>query len=157
MENGFSLSFVKVWEVWSKNSSTSPANPLRALCTLFLQQNMPQAQGAVTMDTSVLTGGQNPMVTATTGPGSAVSTQPMLSTQNPNQGPVSGLLSLPVIIVIMYIYHALINALSAHMIHINLNTVFYTYTHRAQSYQNSQASDLISMFYGKRCKWSFLS
>ena len=29
----------------------------------------------------------------------------------------------------MYIYHALINALSAHMIHINLNTIFYVYTH----------------------------
>ena len=27
----------------------------------------------------------------------------------------------------MCIYHALINALSAHMIHINLNTVFYTH------------------------------
>ena len=27
----------------------------------------------------------------------------------------------------MYIYHALINALSAHMIHINLNMVFYTH------------------------------
>ena len=27
----------------------------------------------------------------------------------------------------MYIYHALINALSAHMIHINLNTIFYTH------------------------------
>ena len=26
----------------------------------------------------------------------------------------------------MYIYHALINALSAHMIHINLNMIFYT-------------------------------
>ena len=26
----------------------------------------------------------------------------------------------------MYIYHALINALSAHMIHINLNTVLCT-------------------------------
>ena len=26
----------------------------------------------------------------------------------------------------MYINHALINALSAHMIHINLNTIFYT-------------------------------
>ena len=31
------------------------------------------------------------------------------------------------IIIIMYIYHALINALSAHMIHINLNTIFYTH------------------------------
>ena len=26
----------------------------------------------------------------------------------------------------MYIYHALINALSTHMIHINLNMIFYT-------------------------------
>ena len=31
-----------------------------------------------------------------------------------------------IIIIIMYIYHALINALSAHMIHINLNMIFYT-------------------------------
>ena len=28
-------------------------------------------------------------------------------------------------IIIMYIYHALINVLSAHMIHINLNIIFY--------------------------------
>ena len=27
----------------------------------------------------------------------------------------------------MYIYHALINILSVHMIHINLNTIFYTH------------------------------
>ena len=27
----------------------------------------------------------------------------------------------------MYIYHALINALSAHMIHINLNMIYYTH------------------------------
>ena len=27
----------------------------------------------------------------------------------------------------MYIYHALINALSAHIIYINLNIMFYTY------------------------------
>ena len=27
----------------------------------------------------------------------------------------------------MYIYHALINALSVHMIHINLNMIFYTH------------------------------
>ena len=31
------------------------------------------------------------------------------------------------IILIMYIYYALINALSAHMIHINLNMIFYTH------------------------------
>ena len=30
-------------------------------------------------------------------------------------------------VIIMYIYHALINALSAHMIHINLNVTFYTH------------------------------
>ena len=31
------------------------------------------------------------------------------------------------IIIIMYIYHALINALSVHIIHINLNMIFYTH------------------------------
>ena len=36
-------------------------------------------------------------------------------------------LMLAVIIIIMYIYHVLINALSAHMIHINLNMIFYTH------------------------------
>ena len=40
-------------------------------------------------------------------------------------------LPLVVIIVIMYIYHALINALSAHMIHINLNTIFYAHVERS--------------------------
>ena len=35
--------------------------------------------------------------------------------------------SLHALIIIMYIYHALINALSAQMIHINLNTIFYTH------------------------------
>ena len=35
--------------------------------------------------------------------------------------------SLALIIIIMYIYHALINALSVHMIHINLNMIFYTH------------------------------
>ena len=32
-----------------------------------------------------------------------------------------------ILIIIMYIYHALINTLSAHMIHINLNMIFYTH------------------------------
>ena len=32
-----------------------------------------------------------------------------------------------IIIIIMYIYHALINVLSAHMIHISLNMIFYTH------------------------------
>ena len=31
------------------------------------------------------------------------------------------------VIIIMYIYHALINALSAHIVHINLNMIFYTH------------------------------
>ena len=35
--------------------------------------------------------------------------------------------SIIIIIIIMYIYYALINALSAHMIHINLNMIFYTH------------------------------
>ena len=34
---------------------------------------------------------------------------------------------IPEIILIMYIYHALINALSAHMVHINLNMIIYTH------------------------------
>ena len=31
-----------------------------------------------------------------------------------------------IMITIMYIYHALINALSAHVIRVNLNMIFYT-------------------------------
>ena len=31
------------------------------------------------------------------------------------------------IIIIMYIYHMLINVLSAHMIHVNLSIIFYTH------------------------------
>ena len=31
------------------------------------------------------------------------------------------------IIIKMYIYHALINALGTHMIHVNLNMIFYTH------------------------------
>ncbi len=34
------------------------------------------------------------------------------------------LIIIYIIIIIMYIYHALINALSAHIIHINLNMIF---------------------------------
>ena len=33
--------------------------------------------------------------------------------------------SIRLIIIIMYIYHALVNALSAHMIHVNLNMICY--------------------------------
>ena len=38
----------------------------------------------------------------------------------------SGVIIIIIIIIIMYIYSAFINALSAHVIHINLNTIFYT-------------------------------
>ena len=37
----------------------------------------------------------------------------------------------------MYIYHALINALSAHMIHFNLNMTFYTHVKQSQKYNKS--------------------
>ena len=36
-----------------------------------------------------------------------------------------------IMIIVMYIYHALINALNADMIHININTIFYTYVERS--------------------------
>ena len=42
--------------------------------------------------------------------------------------PLNGIIMLIIIIIIiMYIYHVLINALSAHTIHINLNAIFYTH------------------------------
>ena len=40
---------------------------------------------------------------------------------------------MPDRIIIMYIYHALINALSAHMIHINLNIIFYTHVEHSHT------------------------
>ena len=48
-----------------------------------------------------------------------------------------------IIIIIMYIYHALINALSAHMIHIHLDMIFYT--HVEQSYQKKKKDSCIRM------------
>ena len=38
-------------------------------------------------------------------------------------------------IIIMYIYHALVNALSAHMIPVNLNTIFYTHVEHSPTKQ----------------------
>ena len=49
-----------------------------------------------------------------------------------------------IIVIIMYICPALINTLSAHMIHINLNTI----VNRAQPYQNN----LHKVLYGKTNK-----
>ena len=37
-----------------------------------------------------------------------------------------------IIIITMYIYRALINALSAHMIYINLNMIFYTHVEHSR-------------------------
>ena len=37
------------------------------------------------------------------------------------------------LIIIMYIYHALINALNTHMIHINLNMILYTQVEHSPS------------------------
>ena len=40
-----------------------------------------------------------------------------------------------IIIIIMYIYHALINALSAHIIHVNLNEIIYTHVQHSPTKQ----------------------
>ena len=41
-----------------------------------------------------------------------------------------------VIIIIMYICHALINALGAHVIHINLSMIFYTHVEHSPTKTN---------------------
>ena len=46
----------------------------------------------------------------------------------------------------MYIYHALINALSAHMIHINLDVIFYTHV------QHSPTKTIYIKYYKKNKK-----
>ena len=46
----------------------------------------------------------------------------------------------------MYIYHALINALSAHMIHINLNMIFYTHV------EHSPTKEIFIKYYTKQQK-----
>ena len=38
-----------------------------------------------------------------------------------------------ILIIIKYTYHALIKALSAHRIHINLNTIFYTHVEHSST------------------------
>ena len=46
----------------------------------------------------------------------------------------------------MYIYHVLINALSAHMIHINLNMIFYTHV------DHSPTKTIYIKYYTKKLK-----
>ena len=63
-----------------------------------------------------------------------------------------------IVIIIMYIYHVLINALSAHMIHINLNMIFYThvehsptktiYIKHTHSHQRNNFCDVSSVRFG---------
>ena len=43
----------------------------------------------------------------------------------------------------MYICHALINALSVHMIHINLNMIFYTHVELISSRVTSDRDDAV--------------
>ena len=38
-----------------------------------------------------------------------------------------------IIVIIMCIYHALINAMRAHIIHMNLNTIFYTHVEHSST------------------------
>ena len=51
-----------------------------------------------------------------------------------------------VIIIIMYIYRALINALSAHIIHININMIFYTHV------EHSPTKTIYIKYYKKNLK-----
>ena len=51
----------------------------------------------------------------------------------------------PLIIIIMYIYHALITALSAHMIYMNLNMIFYTHVEHSPVYIESKLAALFQM------------
>ena len=48
----------------------------------------------------------------------------------------------------MYTYHALINALSAHMIHVNLNMIFYT--HILYTYVEHSPTKTICIKYYKK-------
>ena len=50
------------------------------------------------------------------------------------------------LIIIMYIYHALINTLSAHVIHINLNVIFYTHI------EHSATKTICLKYYTKKAK-----
>ena len=54
------------------------------------------------------------------------------------------MLQTVVLTIIMDMYHVLINTLSTHMMHTNLNTIFYTRVE--QSYQNN----IHKVLYGKK-------
>ena len=50
-----------------------------------------------------------------------------------------------ILIIIIYIYHALSNALSAHLIHINLNMIFYTHVNHLK--KKKSVSDISSFLH----------
>ena len=54
------------------------------------------------------------------------------------------------LIIIMYIYHVVINALSAHMIHINLNMIFYTHV------ENTPTKTIYIKYYKTKTKQNAL-
>ena len=54
----------------------------------------------------------------------------------------------------MYIYHVLINALSAHMIHINLNMIFYTHVEHSQTHKFTYVTSLVRK--GIKCRQAIL-
>ena len=53
----------------------------------------------------------------------------------------------------MYIYHGIINALSAHMIHINLNMIFYTHIEHSTTKTISHKV-IIIIYKKKKMDWS---
>ena len=60
--------------------------------------------------------------------------------------PITMLANCTFVIIIMYIYHALINTLSTHMIHINLNMIFYTHV------EHSPTKTIYIKYYKKKRK-----
>ena len=64
-------------------------------------------------------------------------------TTDPYTDPWFGRAVKILLLIIMYIYHALINALSAHMKHINLNMIFYTRV------EHSPTNNFLKVLYGK--------
>ena len=63
---------------------------------------------------------------------------------HPHPHPHTVTSTLVIITIIMYIYHALINVLNAHIIHIDLTTIFYTHL------EQSPTSAVYLKYYWKR-------
>ena len=52
----------------------------------------------------------------------------------------------------MYSYHALINALSAHMIRINLNMIFYTHVEHSPTFTHTRTHSLTHYYLHRKEK-----